>query len=422
MNSVEFDKVVEGCIDKIKSVLQKKSQEYSSDDDKLHNFNKAKDLMRCKTKEFALLGMLNKHLVSVIDMIEKHEKTGELPNSHLLDEKIGDSINYFILLKACFLDDLEKTGKVILKDNIRSLLEEEKKQAEIERLNKEQAAIANSLYINPRKRLVVENLRKILKPLFVWLTDNNRFVDYEKIKGILNKAELEADSAPDEFVKDIVVFAETVLLPIEMKETRENIIAEIVRPPMTKFKVGDFIVPIYYANHLNSWVTDREVEIFRTGIVTQNKEIYYSDLFHVAYMEKDCFKTREEAQQECDKRNKSEQDIKDMFDTASDLTTAMVVNKRKKAVVDNMQDKLKPIIEYLQIVEPKQYQYFSNLCFQEIQKHNSITDKVFYKTTIDFLNSLMLPDKNELPQYKFRTMKQIRDSIVKRLEDELTRM
>lgn len=87
-----------------------------------------------------------------------------------------------------------------------------------------------------------------------------------------------------------------------------------------------------------------------------------------------------------------------------------------------MQDKLKPIIEYLQIVEPKQYQYFSNLCFQEIQKHNSITDKVFYKTTIDFLNSLMLPDKNKLPQYKFRTMKQIRDSIVKRLRDELEKM
>ena len=169
MNSVEFDKVVEGCIDKIKSVLQKKSQEYSSDDDKLHNFNKAKDLMRCKTKEFALLGMLNKHLVSVIDMIEKHEKTGKLPNSHLLDEKIGDSINYFILLKACFLDDLEKTGKVIFEDNVRSLLEEEKKQAEIERLKKEQAMIANSLYINPRKKLVVENMEKRLNGLREWL-------------------------------------------------------------------------------------------------------------------------------------------------------------------------------------------------------------------------------------------------------------
>ena len=267
MNNNTFERVVEDSLDMCKAVLTRKSGEYSSSDDKLHNFNKAKELMRCKTKEFALLGMLNKHLVSVIDMIEKFEKTGELPTSNMIDEKIGDSINYFILLKACFYDDLKKAEKTTFKDDIRSLLKEEKKQIEIERLIKEEAA-----------------------------------------------------------------------------------------------------------------------------------------------------------QQECDNRNKSEQDVKDMFDTASDLTTAMVVNKRKKAVVDNMQDKLKPIIEYLQIVEPKQYQYFSNLCFQEIQKHNSITDEVFYKATIDFLNSLMLPDKEKLPQYKFRTMKQIRDSIVKQLRDELEKM
>lgn len=194
MNNAEFDKVVEGCIDKIKSVLQKKSQEYSSDDDKLHNFNKAKDLMRCKTKEFALLGMLNKHLVSVIDMIEKHEKTGKLPNSYLLDEKIGDSINYFILLKACFLDDLEKTGKVIFEDNVRSLLEKEKKQAEIERLNKEQAMIANSLYINPRKRLVVENMEKKIGGLRQWFQIHKGIDPFYKI--------LEKEREKSDFVGD----------------------------------------------------------------------------------------------------------------------------------------------------------------------------------------------------------------------------
>lgn len=195
MNSVEFDKVVEGCIDKIKSVLQKKSQEYSSDDDKLHNFDKAKDLMRCKTKEFALLGMLNKHLVSVVDMIEKYEKTGKLPNSHLLDEKIGDSINYFILLKACFLDDLEKTGKVIFEDNVRSLLEEEKKQAEIERLNKEQAMIANSLYINPRKRLVVKNMEKKIGGLRQWFQIHKGIDPFYKI---LEKEREKSDFVGDE--------------------------------------------------------------------------------------------------------------------------------------------------------------------------------------------------------------------------------
>ena len=212
MNSAKFDKVVEGCIDKIKSVLQKKSQEYSSDDDKLHNFNKAKDLMRCKTKEFALLGMLNKHLVSVIDMIEKHEKTGKLPNSHLLDEKIGDSINYFILLKACFLDDLEKTGKVIFEDSVRSLLEEEKKQAEIERLNKEQAMIANSLYINPRKRLVVEKIKKHLKPIIEYLAIKDNLHSMMLV-DVFNRAENERDSVPDDrFLEEVIDILEDLNL------------------------------------------------------------------------------------------------------------------------------------------------------------------------------------------------------------------
>ena len=105
MNNEGFKTVVEGCVDNINTVLVAKSQEYSSKDDKLHNFGKAKELLRCRTKEYALLGMLNKHLVSVIDMILKYEKDGVLPEEKMLDEKIGDSINYLILLKACFVED-----------------------------------------------------------------------------------------------------------------------------------------------------------------------------------------------------------------------------------------------------------------------------------------------------------------------------
>lgn len=437
MNSEEFKTIVEGCIANINGVLQKKSREYSSKDDKLHNFEQAKKIMRCNTKEYALWGMFAKHLVSITDMVEKYEKYGILPDENIVEEKIGDSINYHILLKACFLGDIynkkdkrtmnkaeaekenlcEKCLKVVDCDMVKAVGRSGKVT-----ICEDYADLSKSLYKNPRKRLVVENLRKLLKPLFVWLTNNNRFVDYEKIKGILNKAELEADSVTDEFVKDVVVFVETVLLPIEMKETRERIIAAIVKPPMTRFKVGDFIVPIYYANHLNLWVTDKEVEIFETGIETKNKEICYGDWLNVVYMEKNCFKTRKEAQQECDKRNKSEKDVKDIFDTASDLTTAMIVNKRKKAVVDNMQDKLKPIIEYLMITSIAEYQRFANLCVTEAKMHDSITDKVFYQSIIMFLKSLSLPNEEQLPQYKFKTLAEIRDVIVEQLKDDLTRM
>lgn len=105
MNSKQFDQVVEDCIKAINTVLKSKSKEYSSDSDKLHNFNEAAKLLDC-TNVYALAGMMNKHIVSVYDMIKKFEISGQLPTKDLLNEKIGDSINYFILLKACFIDKL----------------------------------------------------------------------------------------------------------------------------------------------------------------------------------------------------------------------------------------------------------------------------------------------------------------------------
>lgn len=162
MNKNTFERVVEDTLDMCKAVLTRKSGEYSSSDDKLHNFNKAKELMRCKTKEFALLGMLNKHLVSVIDMIEKFEKTGELPTSGILEEKIGDSINYFILLKACFLDDMIKTEaeKENLCEKCLKVVDCDMAKA-VSRSGKvticeDYEDLSKSLYKNPRKQLVVK--------------------------------------------------------------------------------------------------------------------------------------------------------------------------------------------------------------------------------------------------------------------------
>lgn len=324
MNSVEFDKVVEGCIDKIKSVLQKKSQEYSSDDDKLHNFDKAKDLMRCKTKEYALLGMLNKHLVSVIDLIEKYENIGKLPESDLLDEKIGDSINYFILLKACFLDDIGKREEEIVKEHFECGCERYKQRVDddklrkkvyetanvtdkkdIETLKKEQAMIANSLYINPRKRLVVENLRKMLKSLFVWLSDNNRFTDYGKIKKILNKAELEKDSVPDEFIKDVVVAIEQIDMDCyyEKNNERDMLVTDLVRFMLSpKYKFAETVWYIGTRSEEINWQVVGCMTIYGMGLFN-DKQIYYVNLSKDVVYEKNCFKTAEEAREECNKRN-----------------------------------------------------------------------------------------------------------------------
>lgn len=111
MTNEEFEIIKNGCIAEINRVLGNKAREYASKKDRLHNFNEAKKIYRCNTREYALLGMLNKHLISVVDMIEKYEKDNILPDENMVEEKIGDSINYLILLKALFLEDIYENQK-----------------------------------------------------------------------------------------------------------------------------------------------------------------------------------------------------------------------------------------------------------------------------------------------------------------------
>lgn len=107
MNGQEFDQLVEERIQKVNSSLVVKAREYANDTDRLHNFNKA-GRMSNQSPEKALRGMLLKHLVSVDDIIEKLDQ-GILPSRALIDEKIGDVINYYILIEACIVDRLNKS-------------------------------------------------------------------------------------------------------------------------------------------------------------------------------------------------------------------------------------------------------------------------------------------------------------------------
>lgn len=100
MNKLEFDKVVSARLDAIEQTLSNKAKEYSTDTDKLHNFNVASQ-MNGESREKALWGMATKHLVSVKDMIDGTEKN-RFPSNEMVDEKIGDLINYLVLLEACF--------------------------------------------------------------------------------------------------------------------------------------------------------------------------------------------------------------------------------------------------------------------------------------------------------------------------------
>ena len=98
MNDDEFSAVLDRRIKLIKHVLDYKSADYSREKDKLHNFKRAAKILGV-TPEKALLGMYIKHLTSVLDIVDDIEQ-GKLPTEDILEEKIGDSINYHILLEA----------------------------------------------------------------------------------------------------------------------------------------------------------------------------------------------------------------------------------------------------------------------------------------------------------------------------------
>lgn len=94
MRNYQFEKLLNRRIESIRKTLESKGKEYATAD-RLYNFKRASEISQT-TPEKALFGMLNKHLVSVIDLIE-----GRLKNeSSIVEEKIGDAINYLILLEA----------------------------------------------------------------------------------------------------------------------------------------------------------------------------------------------------------------------------------------------------------------------------------------------------------------------------------
>lgn len=97
MKTERFVSILNERLNKCVDVLGVKANEYATED-RLHNFKVAAELQNC-TPITALAGMMAKHTVSVYDLIQKQEQ-GYAVTREMWDEKIGDSINYLILLSA----------------------------------------------------------------------------------------------------------------------------------------------------------------------------------------------------------------------------------------------------------------------------------------------------------------------------------
>ena len=94
MNQERFNEIIQEQVNTCLDTLVVKAKEYATDD-KLHNFRTAASL-HGGTMEQALAGMMAKHTVSVYDMCN----SGQVYNLNLWNEKITDSINYLLLLRA----------------------------------------------------------------------------------------------------------------------------------------------------------------------------------------------------------------------------------------------------------------------------------------------------------------------------------
>ena len=97
MKSEPFDVILQTILKRVKSVLGAKADEYARGD-RLSNFKRAAALLN-STPEKALVGMLTKHWVSILDLVDDLD-SGRRASDEMWDEKIIDIINYMILLKA----------------------------------------------------------------------------------------------------------------------------------------------------------------------------------------------------------------------------------------------------------------------------------------------------------------------------------
>ena len=106
MRHDDFNKIVKEQLQECEALLSVKCAEYASAPleriDRLAHFKKAAALRGTSSKD-ALFGMLAKHIVSLADMCADRNR---YPHEMWI-EKITDTINYLLILRAMVEEDAE---------------------------------------------------------------------------------------------------------------------------------------------------------------------------------------------------------------------------------------------------------------------------------------------------------------------------
>jgi len=109
MTREDFSRRVEKRIDLVRQTLLTKHKEYAKDDNVFRNFDDAAGGFSLhSTSAEVLWSYMTKHLVSIKDIVADNTPV----TNELVSEKIGDVINYLILLEAMLNEKGERHYKL----------------------------------------------------------------------------------------------------------------------------------------------------------------------------------------------------------------------------------------------------------------------------------------------------------------------
>ena len=107
MTHDKFIESVNTTLTRCCELLLSKGQEYNSEADRLAAFKQAGALERT-TPQRALFGMVAKHLISLQNMCDTEIRDYPVER---WNEKIGDTINYMLLLKGLIDEEYQEESK-----------------------------------------------------------------------------------------------------------------------------------------------------------------------------------------------------------------------------------------------------------------------------------------------------------------------
>jgi len=109
MTREDFSRRVEKRIDLVRQTLLNKHKEYAKDDNVFRNFDEAAGGFSLhSTSAEVLWSYMTKHLVSIKDIVSDNTPV----TNDVVSEKIGDVINYLILLEAMLNEKCERHCKL----------------------------------------------------------------------------------------------------------------------------------------------------------------------------------------------------------------------------------------------------------------------------------------------------------------------